>query len=324
MSVSAFVDDADIQPLEVIEPGPSLAARALWEATRRTVHNALAIGCRALDLPLPFGAIERAARMVPAPRGLTRTAVRLPHTRAELIRAKGVAADTGRVLLYCHGGAFLCCGISTHLRLIDKLSEFADSPVLAVNYRMLPKHTINTALDDCHDAYRWLRDHGYPPEQIVIAGDSAGGYLALTLAQKLAEEGERPAALALLSPLLQLTADRPDAHGALLPHNSFAALTALIAAHDGMLYEPLDHITGDLPPTLIHVSGSEELVHDARLAVEKLTAAGVPTELRIWPGQVHVFQIAAPLVPEATRSLRQIGHYIRAAVCAGEPTGEAA
>lgn len=322
MGVSAFIDDAAaLAPLEVIEPGPSLAARALWETTRRTVQHALAIGCHALDLPLPFGAIERAARMMPAPRGLTRTALLLPHARAELIRAKGVAADTGRVVLYCHGGAFLCCGISTHLRLIDKLSEFADSPVLAVNYRMLPKHTITMALEDCHDGYRWLRDHGYAPEQIVIAGDSAGGYLTLALAQKLAEEGERPAALALLSPLLQLTADRPNAHGAMLPHNSFAALTAMIAAHDGVLYEPLDHITAELPPTLIHVSGSEELLHDARLAVEKLTAAGVPTELRIWPGQVHVFQIAAPVVPEATRSLRQIGHYIRTAVSASRHSG---
>jgi acetyl esterase/lipase len=79
------------------------------------------------------------------------------------------------------------------------------------------------------------------------------------------------------------------------------------------VYEPLDHIEPGLPQTLIHVSGSEVLLHDARLAARRLAAAGVPTEVRVWPGQIHDFQMAAPLVPEATRSLRQIGEYIREA-----------
>ena len=78
------------------------------------------------------------------------------------------------------------------------------------------------------------------------------------------------------------------------------------------MYEPLDHIKPGLPPTLIHVSGSEVLLHDARLAARQLAAAGVPTEVRIWPGQVHVFQICA-VVPEAIQSLRQIGEYIQQA-----------
>lgn len=319
VSVITSLDDVSdvvrVSPVEVIESGPSLAARMVCEATRATVHPAVDITSHALGLPLPFGAIDRAARALPAPRDLARTAVELPHAHAELIRARNVGPRTGRVVLYCHGGAFLCCGISTHLRLIDRLSEFADSPVLAVNYRMLPEHTIKMAIDDCYDAYRWLRRHGYAAGQIVIAGDSAGGYLAFALAQALLADGEQPAALALMSPLLQLAAKRPRAHGALLSHQSFAALTALIAAHDGSLYEPLDHIEPGMPPTLIHVSGSEELAHDARLAAEKLADAGVPTELRVWPGQVHVFQLAAPLVPEATRSLRQIGTYIATATC---------
>jgi hypothetical protein len=79
------------------------------------------------------------------------------------------------------------------------------------------------------------------------------------------------------------------------------------------IYEPLDHIEAGLPRTLIHVSGSEVLLHDARLAARRLGAAGVPVQLRVWPGQMHVFQIAAPMVPEANRSLRQIGNYIREA-----------
>ena len=287
----------------------------VFDATHATIYPTLALGTRAMQLPLPFGILDHAAHLLPPPIGLRRRSVELRHAHAELIRSRGVDRYTGRVVLYCHGGGFLCCGINTHLRLIDRLSHYADAPILAVNYRMLPHHTIHDAVDDCRDAYRWLRSSGYLADQIVIAGDSAGGYLAMTLVQELLRDDELPAALTLLSPLLQLRSPRPSGHGAMLPHKVFQALTDLISGHDGMLYEPLDHIGPGLPPTLIHVSGSEELAYDARVAAARLGDVGVPTEVRIWPGQIHVFQIAAPLVPEATRSLRQIGGYIRGAVC---------
>ena len=164
-------------------------------------------------------------------------------------------------------------------------------------------------------------------DQIVLAGDSAGGYLALALAQRLQAEGEEPAALVAISPLLQLDhqpkLSHPNIHSdALFSARAFDALVALVARAaaknvvDGEpegVYEPLDHIEPGLPRTLIHVSGSEVLLHDARLAARRLAAAGVPTEVRVWPGQIHDFQMAAPLIPEATRSLRQIGEYIREA-----------
>jgi acetyl esterase/lipase len=168
---------------------------------------------------------------------------------------------------------------------------------------------------------------GYGPDQIVLAGDSAGGYLALTLAQRLQADGEEPAALVAISPLLQLAKEPKQAHpniktDAMFPPKAFDALVGLVARAaakhivDGepeQIYEPLDHIEPGLPRTLIHVSGSEVLLHDARLAARRLAAAGVPTEVHVWRGQIHDFQLAAPIVPEATRSLRQIGEYIREA-----------
>jgi acetyl esterase/lipase len=239
-----------------------------------------------------------------------------------------VPADGNRrVVLYLHGGAFLTCGANSHSRVVNAVSKFADSPVLVVNYRLVPKHSVGMALDDCHDAYRWLRLRGYDPEQIVLAGDSAGGYLALALAQRLQQAGEEPAALVAISPLLQLAKEPKQAHpniktDAMFPSKSFDALVALVARAasnnvvDGepeKIYEPLDHLEPGLPRTLIHVSGSEVLLHDARLAARRLAAVGVPAEVRVWPGQIHDFQIAAPVVPEAKRSLRQIGEYIREA-----------
>jgi acetyl esterase/lipase len=298
-------------------------------ASRLTIRPVVAIASCAPHLPWPWGLIDHAARVLLPASAAVRTAVSLPNASAQLVRAAGVVPADGRrrVVLYLHGGAFLSCGANSHRPLVELLSQFADSPVLVVNYRLMPKHSIGMALDDCYDGYRWLRLSGYDPEQIVLAGDSAGGYLALSLAQRLHQAHEQPAALVAISPLLQLAEGGKRAHpntktDATLPPRAFQALATLAASAaardmvDGepeVVYEPLDHITPGLPPTLIHVSGSELLLHDAQLAAAKLAAAGVPAEVRIWPGQIHVFQLAASIVPEAVRSLRQIGEYIRKA-----------
>jgi acetyl esterase/lipase len=105
----------------------------------------------------------------------------------------------------------------------------------------------------------------------------------------------------------------PKAFDALIDLIARAATRRIVGGQPEPLYEPLDHIEPGLPRTLIHVSGSEVLLYDARLAARRLAAAGVPAEVRIWPGQMHVFQLCAPVVPEAARSLRQIGDYIKEA-----------
>jgi epsilon-lactone hydrolase len=314
---------------EIVEDDASVAGRLAWLTARLTVRPALTIGSHLLNVPWPWGLVDFAARAVtPAP-GSVRATIRLPHCTARLVRAAGVLAADGtrRVVMYMHGGAFLTCGANTHDRLVTKLSKYADTPVLVMNYRMLPKHSIGEAIDDCYDGYRWLRGRGYGPEQIVLAGDSAGGYLSLALAERLLDEGEEPAAIVCMSPLMQITKAPKQAHpnictDAMFPAKAFDAFVDLIASaaqrhivdgHPEEIYEPLDHIEAGLPRTLIHVSGSEVLLHDARLAARRLAAAGVPVQLRVWPGQMHVFQIATPMVPEATRSLRQIGDYIREA-----------
>ncbi len=320
---------SDGAPVEVIEDGPSLPARLVSLGTRLTMWPALAVLSHVPHWPWPFGLVDAVARaLVPSP-GTVRATVGLPSASAQLVRAPGVLPADGhrRVVLYLHGGAFMTCGVNSHSRIAVALSKFADSPVLVVDYRLIPKHTIGMALDDCYDGYQWLRLRGYEPDQIVLAGDSAGGYLALALAQRLQAEDETPAAMVAISPLLQLDSRAKQAHpniytDAMFPPKAFDALVGLVARAaaknlvDGEpedAYEPLDHVEPGLPRTLIHVSGSEVLLHDARLAARCLAAAGVPTEVRVWPGQIHDFQLAAPLIPEATRSLRQIGEYIREA-----------
>lgn len=325
-------------PVEIIESGPSVAAQLASLSLRLTVRSALSVLSHVPHWPWPFGIVDSAAKaLLPVP-GAVRARVNLPNASAQLVRAPEVLpADGNRsIILYMHGGAFMTCGVNSHSRVSIALSEYADAPVLVVDYRLIPQHTIDMALDDCYDAYQWLRYRGYQPDQIVLAGDSAGGYLALALAQRLAAgstvdhedgtgEGEVPAALVVISPLLQLEKDPKLAHpnantDAVFPPRAFEALVGLVAkaaADHGSdedcndVYEPLDHIEPGLPPTLIHVSGSEVLLHDAQLAARRLAAAGVPTEIHLWPGQVHDFQLAGPLIPEAQRSLQQVGEFIR-------------
>ena len=314
---------------EVVEDDPSVAGRLAWLGARLTIRPALAIGSHMANAPWPWGLVDFAARAVAPVPGSVRQTIRLPHCTARLVRAAGVLPADGsrRVVLYMHGGGFLTCGANTHDRLVTTLSKYADSPVLVMNYRMMPKHSIGEAFDDCYDGYRWLRVRGYEPDQIVLAGDSAGGYLSLALAERLLTEGEELAAIVCMSPLMQIANRNRQVHpnirsDAMFSGKAFDAFCDLIAkagqrhitdGHPEEIYEPLDHIEAGLPRTLIHVSGSEILLHDARLAARRLAAVGVPVQLRVWPRQMHVFQIAAPMVPEANRSLRQIGNYIREA-----------
>ena len=315
---------SDGAPVEVVEDGPSLAGRLASLAATLTIKPTLAIGSHVPHLPWPFGLVNFAARLIRPVPGTIKATIALPNCTAQLVRADGVLPADGKrsVILYLHGGAFLACGANTHSGIVTALSGYADSPVRVVDYRMVPKHSVGTAIDDCYDAYRWLRLTGYQPDQIVLAGDSAGGYLSLALAERLVDEGEMPAALVTMSPLFEIDnesrANHPNIHtDAMFPAKAFDALVELIeraAARKGEdVYEPLDHIEPGLPRTLIHASGSEALLSDARKAAHMLAAAGVPVELRIWPGQMHVFQLASPMVAEAKRSLRQIGEYIREA-----------
>ncbi|MDT5336136.1 MAG: hypothetical protein QOD90_1641 [Mycobacterium sp.] len=320
---------SDGAPVEVVEDGPSVAGRLFALGAMLTIRPTLAVGSYVPRMPWPFGLVDFVARVMrPAP-GTVRATIALPNCTAQLVRAAGVLPADGKrsVILYLHGGAFLSCGANSHGRLVTALSRFADSPALVVNYRMIPKHSIGQAIDDCYDAYKWLRLKGYEPEQIVLAGDSAGGYLSLALAERLHFDGELPAAVVTMSPLFEIDNDgraqHPNTHSdAMFPPRAFEALVELIEGAakrhvvDGepeQVYEPLDHIETGLPRTLIHVSGSEVLLNDARKAAHMLAAAGVPVEVHVWPGQMHVFQLAAPAVKEATRSLKQIGDYIREA-----------
>mmetsp|Transcript_18396 Transcript_18396/g.51554 ORF Transcript_18396/g.51554 Transcript_18396/m.51554 type:complete len:229 (-) Transcript_18396:895-1581(-) len=100
------------------------------------------------------------------------------------------ATQSPKAILYFHGGGYMVCGISTHRRLMSRLAVAANTPLLAVDYRLMPEATFKDILEDAETGFTHLLDQGFRPEQIVLAGDSAGGHLCICLALVLQQKGK--------------------------------------------------------------------------------------------------------------------------------------
>ncbi|NLU84405.1 alpha/beta hydrolase [Rhodococcus sp. HNM0569] len=304
--------------------GVSLQSQLLSHTVRHTVRPFLDAWSRHPDLPWPAGLVDLLGYSLPGVAAVRRTAVRLPHAPAELLRPAGYAASPPRAVLYLHGGAFLCCGLRSHRNLVSRIAAGADATVLNVAYRMLPHAPIRSAVADGLDGYRWLLAHGYPPERIVIAGDSAGGFLTFAVTLDAMRAGlPRPAANIAMSPLTDLDPAGKLAHPnvdrcAMFPGRALEALGGIVDRADSRFgsepaASPVDGGLTDMPPALIQV-GSDELVYpDAVLMAERLASAGVECRLEVWEQQVHVFQAAAGIVPEGGRATRRVARFVRAA-----------
>ncbi|WP_420753539.1 alpha/beta hydrolase [Rhodococcus sp. O3] len=308
--------------------GISNASRLLSLSVRRTVRPAIDAWALAPNLPWPTTLVERLAfPLAPVP-GTRRWPVKLPTCPAEYLAGPGVdtAVPGGQTtILYLHGGAFLCCGLGTHRQMVSRISAATGAPVLNVGYRMLRGHPIRHSVEDGVAGLRWLLAQGVPIERIVIAGDSAGGFLSFAVALESLRLGlGRPAGIVALSPLTDLDPhgklDHPNSrHCALFPRRAVPALASLIERVDtarGAGHEPVGSpVDADLrgmPPTLIQTGSHEMTFADAELMAHRLGAAGVPCELQIWERQVHVFQAASAVVPEGARAVAEIGSFVRA------------
>ncbi|MEO3782880.1 alpha/beta hydrolase [Actinocorallia sp. B10E7] len=253
-----------------------------------------------------------------SPRGTRRQKVAFDGFGAELVCGPGVKGSD-RIILYFHGGGFMVAGLNTHRRLVSRISAAAGAPALSVAYRQLPEVNLAGTVADCVTAYRHLLDRGYRPEQIIVAGDSAGGFLSLAAPLKAIREGlPAPGGIVAISPLTDLDDAAKLAHENLtrdpfIPGRRLGVLRELVLRDmvPDPLHSPVNGALADLPPVLIHVGSTEILRADAELMVERLAAAKVPATLTLWEEQPHVFQIFADLCPEGLDSIAEIGAFIR-------------
>ncbi|HVE25161.1 MAG TPA: alpha/beta hydrolase, partial [Sporichthya sp.] len=240
----------------------------------------------------------------------------------EWVRARGADAF-GPVVLYVHGSGFVICSTKTHRGLVSRLSERTGMPAFTSDYRLAPRHRFPKAADDVRAAWDHLLASGLTADQIVIAGDSAGGHLAVDLTLQLLREGApTAAALALFSPLidtsLTLASERDRQHRD--PIISAAGARRLISRYtEGVdpqhprLALQLKDAMG-FPPVLIQAGGSEMFAADAEYLHRELTAAGAHSRLQIWPGQAHVFQALPRFSGEAEPALAQAADFLAAHV----------
>ncbi len=255
--------------------------------------------------------------------------VPLPEgTRVESVDADGVPAewislpdaDSERVLLYLHGGAYVLGSFKSHRDLVARMSATSSVRGLLIEYRLAPEHVFPAGIDDAVTAYRWLLTNGTKPEHIIVGGDSAGGGLTLALLQSLRDKNiPMPAGAVLLSPWTDLVGKGEsrttrDAADPWISAQAIAFVSGLYAGTADLNDPLISPVNADLhgfPSLLIDVGHDEVLLDDSLQIAEHAKAANVPVELTVWDGMWHVFQAFAYVLPEGQQAIEKIGTFIR-------------
>ena len=232
----------------------------------------------------------------------------------------GSNAPADKAILYFHGGGFRLGSVASHRELIARISEASGCRVLAINYRLAPEYRFPAPLEDALLAYDWMLDQGLKPENIVFAGDSAGGNLVLTTMLGLREHGlPLPAAGALMSPWTDLAATGESYVGraGVDPIHQRPMILALAKNYLGEDGDPRDPQVSPLyadlaglPPLLIQVGDRETVLADSTVFAAKARAAGLDVELQVWEGMIHVFQMFGAELPEARRAIASIAGFL--------------
>jgi acetyl esterase/lipase len=202
--------------------------------------------------------------------------------------------------------------------MVARLAVAAGIKALVINYRLAPEHPFPAALEDTIAAYGWLLAKGYDPLSIAIAGDSAGGGLAIAALVAVRDAGEAlPAAAVCISPWVNLALSGDSIHqnassDQILDRQSLAKYAGYYAGEHELtspLISPLYANLEGLPPLLIQVGTHEILLDDATRLAENARQAGVDVTLETWDGMFHVFQII-PFVPETQQSIAHIAGFV--------------
>lgn len=262
--------------------------------------------------------LERFAYLADRP-----TDVRVLPLRAAGMKAVWLVPRTvepGQAVLYLHGGAYLVGSIRTHREIASYVARYSRARVLLVEYRLAPEHPFPAALEDALAAYRWLREQGFPPAGLALAGDSAGGGLAMAALLALRAAGEPlPAAEALISPWADLLGAGESVRTRLgrdplfRPEDLLAAAKHYLDGHDARepLISPVYADFSRLPPALIQVGDEELLLSDATRLAEGMRRDGAQARLSVWKGQWHVFQAAGMRMPESRKAFQEIGTFLQ-------------
>ena len=229
-------------------------------------------------------------------------------------------------ILYLHGGGFFSCGIETHRRICERLALYTGAVVVSAEYVQLPEGAVADSVQDAISVYQALLEIAEDPTKIVVAGDSAGGYLSMKVAELAQLRGlQPPAALLGFSPLLSLDPElQKDSvtrvvriRDAYLPVGRVARIRerwlpvgSTIEGAESPL-EATDRISS---PTFLVGVEDEMLRPEIEAMALLLSERGVEVETHLWRGQVHAFPVMADALPEAREALKLAANFARRAV----------
>ena len=226
----------------------------------------------------------------------------------------------GKLMLYLHGGGYVVGGCDMHRQMVSHIARAGRIRTLLPEYRLAPEHKFPAAIEDAVAIYKSLLDIGIKAEDIVLAGDSAGGGLAVATMLALRDAGDRlPAAAVLLSPFLDVTGSGNSMQSRAAQDPWFRPKDLEIVANQYCephqrrfpLVSPVFADVEGLSPLLIQVGDDEILLSDSERIADECIAAGIDVELEVWPEMWHVFQMFVGKMPESRRAIKRMGAYIQ-------------
>jgi epsilon-lactone hydrolase len=255
----------------------------------------------------------------PLPADVTVTAATLGGVPTAEITVDGI--EPRHVVLYFHGGVYVMGDAALAADLASQVGRRTRAKVISVDYRLAPEHPYPAAVDDALAAYEALLDNGNAPSDIVLAGESAGGALAIATLVNARDHGlPLPAAAFVMSPYADLTlaGTTMETKREVDPLMSREALqprvTDYTSGQDAALglISPVFADLSGLPPLLIQAGTHEVLLDDAVRLARQAATADVEVTLDITPGVPHVFQAYYPILDEAAAALDRAGELLSA------------
>jgi epsilon-lactone hydrolase len=251
-----------------------------------------------------------------------------PDVSVEPVTANGVPAEwtstpganPARVILFLHGGGYISGSLNSHRHMVAQAGREAQARTLALGYRLAPEHPFPAALEDALAGYRYLLAQGIAPANIVMAGESAGGGLAVAALVSLRDAGEPlPGCVWCSSPWVDLeqSGASMSEKAAVDPLIQKTYLDELAATYlNGAdprtpLASPLHADLHGLPPMLIQVGSAETLLDDAVRLARMAGAAGVRVNLEVWPDMIHAWTLFYQQVAAGRRALQSVGAFVR-------------
>lgn len=238
------------------------------------------------------------------------------YIKAEWLIPNGAQAE--KVILYVHGGGYVSGSCNDHRGFVSKFARQAGVKTLVYEYRLAPEHPYPAAVDDSVEVYSWLIASGYSPDNILIAGESAGGGLSLALLLAIRDKQlPRPVACVAISPWTDLSCTgesyKTKNRYSLAPLNSWTVFSKHYCGNYPPDFPGISPLFADLhglPPLFINSGEDDELHDDGERFAEKARASGVDVTFVSGRNMVHCYPLLAPMFPEATEAMAQIIDFV--------------